>query len=89
MFDVSAVATVAGFRDTLGHVPLDAYVPVRTTRALPSGDERLDVTALYVLFHVDGRTSVRDIAHATNLSLPATIENVYRFLGLGLVELPV
>ena len=47
------------------------------------------MTALYILFHVDGRTSVKDIASATNLSLPATIENVYRFLGLGLVELPV
>jgi hypothetical protein len=89
MFDVSAIAAVAGLRDTRGHVPLDACVPQRTTRALPSGDDRLDVTELFVLFHVDGETSVKDIAHVTALSLPTTIEITYRFLALGLVELPV
>jgi hypothetical protein len=82
-FDVAAVASVAGFRDSCGNVPLDATVPSRTSAAIPS---TLSLRATFVLLHVDGVASLQRIAAMACLSLPDTIEAFLQLLLLGVVE---
>jgi hypothetical protein len=84
-FDVAAVASVAGFRDSCGNVPLDACVPSRTRVTAPA---TLDLRAAFVLLHVDGVASLQRIAAMASLSLPETIESFLQLLLLGLVEVP-
>ena len=82
-FDVAAVASVAGFRDSCGNVPLDATVPSRTAAPLPT---TLSLRATFVLLHVDGVASLQRIAAMACLSLPDTIEAFLQLLLLGVVE---
>jgi hypothetical protein len=84
-FDVAAVASVAGFRDSCGNVPLDATVPSRTSAPIPTG---LSLRATFVLLHVDGVASLQRIAAMACLSLPDTIEAFLQLLLLGVVEVP-
>lgn len=85
-FDLGALASVAGLRDSRGHVPLDFVIPTRTALAPADGTQGMDASVMFVLLRVDGKSSLRDIAQATTLSLPRTIEIFYQLLALGLVE---
>jgi hypothetical protein len=81
-FDVAAVASVAGFRDSCGNVPLDMCVPVRTNSPIPSA---LGVRATFFLLHVDGVASIQKIAGMACLSLPDAIEAFSQLMVLGVV----
>jgi hypothetical protein len=81
-FNIAAVASVAGLRDSRGHVPLDFCVPERTAVELPI---ELAPRVIRVLGMVDGHRSLRDIAVETELSLPETLEAFYELIALGLV----
>jgi hypothetical protein len=82
-FNIAAVASVAGLRDSRGHVPLDFCVPERTAVALPI---ELKPEVIRVLGQVDGRRSLTEIAVDVELSLPETIEDFFQLLALGLVR---
>jgi hypothetical protein len=82
-FQVAAVASLAGLRDSCGNVPLDACVLVRTTLACPAA---VSDHAVAVLLEVDGVLSLQEIAAKTNLSLPDTIGASLSLLGLGVVD---
>jgi hypothetical protein len=82
-FDLGALASVAGMRNSRGEVPLDYVVPRRTAVEPSLG---ADPGAMFFLLRVDGRSSLKDIAQATTLSLPRTIEIFLQMLALGLVE---
>jgi hypothetical protein len=81
-FNMEVVASVAGLRDSRGHVPLDFCVPERSAVGLPVGMVP-DVTR--VLAQVDGRRSLKEIASDIELSLPDTIEAFFQLVALGLV----
>ena len=81
-FDLGALASVAGMRDSRGQVPLDFVVPMRTAVEPTDG---MDPGAMFFLLRVDVRTSLKEIAQATTLSLPRTIELFLQLLSLGLV----
>lgn len=83
-FDFGALASVAGMRDSCGQVPLDFVVPRRTQVEPTAG---MDAGVMFFLLRVDGRTSLQEIAQATTLSLPRTIEIFLQLLALGLVEM--
>jgi hypothetical protein len=82
-FDLAAIASVAGLRDSRGCVPLDFCVPTKTSVDAPPG---LDLATLLVLAHVDGRSSLKDISAKTKLPLPKTIESFLQLLALGVVQ---
>jgi hypothetical protein len=84
-FQVAALASVVGLRDTCGNFPLDVCVPMRTSRdAAPA----LDARASLVLMHIDGTQSLQDIAAKTELSLPDAIAVCLDLVALGVVRLP-
>lgn len=85
-FDVAAVLSVAGFRDSRGNLPLDRSIPHRTAAARP---RQMSREAKLVLLHVDGVRSLEQIAAQTQQSLPDTIEIFLQLLALGLVETPL
>ena len=82
-FDLAALASVAGMRNSRGEVPLDFVVPRRTDVEPTDG---MDPGAMFFLLRVDGCSSLKDIAQATTLSLPRTIELYLQMLALGLVQ---
>src|SRR5262245_48527165 len=82
LFQVGAVASVAGFRDTCGNVPLDACVPTLTGARLPHA---LSENARLVLNHVDGAASLGSIAEAVGLSFSDAIESLLVLLRLGVI----
>lgn len=82
-FTFGALASVAGMRNSRGEVPLDFVVPRRTAVEMTDG---MDPGIMFFLLRVDGRSSLKDIAQATTLSLPRTIEIFLQMLALGLVE---
>jgi hypothetical protein len=82
-FQVAAVASLAGLRDSCGNVPLDACVLVRTGSEVPTD---VSGSAASVLLQVDGVLSLQEIASKTNLSLPDTIGAYLVLLGLGVVD---
>jgi hypothetical protein len=84
-FDLAALA----FETTLRHhalpsLPLDVAVPARTRTAPPAA---LELRAAFLLLHVDGRSSVRDIAELTTLPVDEAIAAFLALAQLGLVEL--
>jgi hypothetical protein len=81
-FDVAAVASVAGFHDSCGNVPLDTCVPVRTDAPLPA---RLGLRPVFVLLHVDGESSLQMISERACLPISATIEVFLQLLIAGVV----
>ena len=83
-FRVAVVASVAGLRDSRGHVPLDACVPTRTTNNVLSG--ALDWRASLVLLHIDGVHSLGEIATQTDISLPDAIAGCLDLVAHGVVE---
>lgn len=85
-FDVAAVASVAGFRDSCGSMPLDSSIPRRTAAGCPREMAR---EGKLVLAHVDGSRSLQEIAIRVRLSLPEAIEVFLQLLALGVVEIKV
>ena len=86
-FRFAAVASVAGLRDSVGNFALDACVPVRLTV-----DERpgtLDTQARLLFLHIDGETSLQDIAARTDLSLEDAIAATMNLVRLGVVHIAV
>ncbi|HSO31940.1 MAG TPA: hypothetical protein VLT33_05475 [Labilithrix sp.] len=83
-FDVAVVASVAGFRDSCGSLPVDSSRPRRTTAGCP---REMDREAKLVLSQVDGARSLGQIATCAGLTLPETIEILLHLLALGVVEL--
>lgn len=82
-FDVAAVASVAGLRNSQGEVPLDDFVPRRTPAGCP---RELDRKAKLLLAHVDGVRTIEQIARAAHLSLPDAITIFFDLLALGVIE---
>ena len=82
-FQIAAVASLAGLRDSCGNVPLDACVLVRRSGVVPAS---VSDRAAAVLLQVDGVLSLQEIAAKTNLSLPDTIGAYLDLLGLGVVD---
>jgi hypothetical protein len=82
-FNVAALASVAGFRDSCGNMPLDASIPRRTGMGWPLD---LDRDSDRVLVHIDGVRSLEQIAICARLSVPEAIETYLRLLALGVVE---
>jgi hypothetical protein len=86
-FRFAAVASVAGLQDSVGNFALDACIPTRITT-----DERpgtLDGRARLVFLHVDGATSLQDIASRTDLSLTEAISVCLELVALGVVHIAV
>ena len=84
-YDVAAVAFETTMRHPSGtSLPLDVAVPVRTSPIVPTG---LDLRASFLLLHVDGASSLRDIADATGLALADVQSGFLALTAEGLVEL--
>jgi hypothetical protein len=81
-FEMAAVASVAGYTDTRGNVPLQACVPIRTSAEPPA---TITGEQMYVLLYVDGLASLAEIAEETSFSLSETIAIVLGLVTQGLV----
>lgn len=84
-YDVAALA----FETALRHppppsLPLDIAVPTRTRAEVPAG---IELRAAFLLLHVDGRSSVRDIADMTVMPIAEVLASLIGLAELGLVEL--
>jgi hypothetical protein len=84
-YDVAAVAFETSMRHQLPTgLPLDVAIPTRTSSSVPT---HLDLRASFLLLHVDGHASVRDIAEVTGLPF-GDVESAFLSLTAdGLVEL--
>ena len=82
-FEMAAVASVAGYRDTSGNVPLDACVPIRTSAEPPA---TITGEQMYVLLYVDGVASLAQIAEETSFSLSDTSAIVLGLVTQGLLR---
>jgi hypothetical protein len=82
-FDVAALASVAGLRNTQGEVPLDGFVPLRTSAGIP---RELHNAAKLVIAHVDGVRSLEQIAKGARLPLADTVTIFFELLALGVVQ---
>ncbi|MBX3185711.1 MAG: hypothetical protein KF819_01800 [Labilithrix sp.] len=84
-FDLAALAFETSVRHPqLPSIPLDVAVPAHTGAAPPSD---LELRAAFVLLHIDGRSSVRDVAAMVDLPLDEVLARVLQLTALGLVEL--
>lgn len=84
-FDVGAIASMAGLRDTGGNVPLTRCVPERTGCDLPLKISRDEIR---VLLRVDGHTSLGEIAEDVEMPLVEVVAIFLNVLAQGLVEVP-
>ena len=82
-FDVAAVASVAGLRNSQGEVALDAFVPRRTPAGCP---RELDRKAKLLLAHVDGQRTLEQLAESARMPLTDAITIFFDLLALGVVE---
>jgi hypothetical protein len=82
-FRVAVVASVAGFRDSCGNVPLDLCVPVR---AGSGATQCIGALTSRVLSHVNGVHSLHEIAERTDLSLSDAIAACLDLVALGVVH---
>lgn len=84
-YDVAAHAFETSLRhQALPRLPLDVAVPTRTFVALPAD---LELRAAFLLLHVDGRSSVREIAELTALPVEEVLATFLGLLASGLVAL--
>ena len=66
-YDVAAVAFATTMRQQRpASLPLDVSIPMRTSSTTPALTD-LDLRASFLLLHVDGQSSIRDIAEVTGL----------------------
>jgi hypothetical protein len=82
---LAAIASVAGFRDSVGNFALDACIPVRAADVERPGT--LEGMTRLVFLHVDGGTSLQDIASRTDLSLEETIAICFDLVARGIVQI--
>lgn len=83
-FDVDAFARGALIRHDVPRLPVDVTVPLRTSAVAPTD---LDLRLAFVLLHVDGRSSIRNIADSIALPVEETLDMFVELIGRGLVEL--
>ena len=84
-FDLSTLAGTAGLGLPADlRVPLDLAVPLRTAAAPP---EDLSLRASFLLLHVDGQTSIAEIAGFAQLGIEEVSPAFVELLRLGLVEI--
>lgn len=84
-YDVAAVAFATSMRHQLpANLPFDVAIPMRTTATVPAD---LELRASFLLLHVDGQSSVRDIAEVTGLPFAAVHTAFMMLTAQGLVEL--
>jgi hypothetical protein len=84
-YDVAAVA----FETSMRHhshpkLPLDVAIPTRTSVGAPAD---LELRASFLLLHVDGQSSVRDIAELTGFPVGDVLTTFLSLTAHGLVEL--
>jgi len=84
-YDVAAVAFETSLRhQALPSLPHDLAVPTRTAVAPPP---ELGVSASFLLLHVDGATTVRDIAELAGLPVTEVLAGLLDLTARGLVHL--
>jgi hypothetical protein len=84
-YDVAAVAFETSLRhQALPSLPHDLAVPTRTKVAPPA---ELDVRASFLLLHVDGVATVRDIADLAALPVTEVLAGLLDLTARGLVDL--
>ena len=84
-YDVAAHAFESSLRhQALPNLPLDVAIPIRTRKVAPAD---LELRASFLLLHVDGRSSVRDIAELTGITVEDVLPGFLKLTSLGLVEL--
>jgi hypothetical protein len=84
-YDVAAIAFESSLRhERLPSLPLDLAVPERTQEAPP---DDLDLRASFLLLHIDGRSSVREISDLTSISVDEVLAAFLALAAKGLVEL--
>jgi hypothetical protein len=84
-YDVAAVAFETSMRHQVpAGLPLDVAIPTRTSSTVPTD---LELRASFLLLHVDGQSSVRDIAEATGLPFADVQAAFLSLTADGLVEL--
>ena len=84
-YDVASYAFETSLRHAaVPRLPLDLAVPVRTKLAAPSD---LELRASFLLLHVDGCTSVGEIAELTSIPLDEVLATFAGLTAVGLVEL--
>jgi hypothetical protein len=80
--DMEALAT-ACLHDRNFGVPRDMFVPLRTAAATHDLDHR----SAFLLLHVDGRSTLADIAHRAQLPLEDVVTSFFGLVEQGAVEL--
>ena len=84
-YDVTAHAFETSMRhQALPSLPLDVAVPSRTSLTVPSN---LELRAAFLLLHVDGRSSVQQIADLTGLPVDDVFAELDGLRARGLVDL--
>jgi hypothetical protein len=68
----------------LPSLPLDVSIPTRTRASVPAD---LELRTSFLLLHVDGRSSLRQIADLTGIEVDEVLEAFLQLTALGLVEL--
>jgi len=82
--DVDDAAMAALSARAMASVPPSIAVPIRKVGAPTAG---IDLRVAFVLLHVDGVSTVADIANLTQLPIPDAIACFVELLSLGIVEL--
>jgi hypothetical protein len=84
-YDVASHAFETSLRhQALPRLPLDVAVPTRT--ALPAPPD-LELRASFLLLHVDGRSTVGDIAELTAIPVDEVLATFVGLTAVGLVQL--
>ncbi len=84
-YDVAAHAFESSLRvQQPARLPLDVAIPTRTFLSAPAD---LELRAAFVLLHVDGRSSIREIAELTMLPVDEVLGTFLGLTAIGLVTL--
>jgi hypothetical protein len=84
-YDVAAHAFASSLQHpALPSLPLDVSVPTRTRASVPAD---LELRTSFLLLHVDGRSSLRQIADLTGIGVDEVLDAFLQLMALGLVEL--
>ncbi|CAN5924749.1 hypothetical protein BH11MYX4_BH11MYX4_48480 [soil metagenome] len=84
-YDVASHAFETSLRHhALPRLPFDVAVPLRTALAAPAD---LELRASFLLLHVDGRSSVGEIAELTSIPVDEVLATFVGLSAVGLVEL--
>jgi len=84
-YDVEAVALETSMPHVaLAHLPVDVTTPIRTNCAVPAD---LELRASFLLLHVDGQSSIRELAALTTLPVADVLALVLNLVARGLVTL--